>query len=390
MKATFLHASDIHLGVKIKNKNFSLREREKRRIELWETFEEIIDIAKNEDIKYLFIAGDMMNQDYCNFKDIKRLVSLFEKIRNTKVIITCGNKDPYSITSIYEFAQWPSNVYLFRNTEKVEKIEFPDGVCVYSLSCGKGNHGSKVEQIYNVKTDNSKINILLLHAETVNNTNDGLYINPEIIKYKFNYCAMGHIHDYLKLEKNIIYPGTPEPFIFEYNKNDRHGIIKGEIGLDYLSTEFLPISNRKFVYKEIKIEKDFDFNEILDLIKKTEDKIDIMKDYVKIKLTGTVSNDVSMEEIKNEAKQFFYYIEFKDEYSYEKSVVESVGKLRGNIIESYIAQFENIDKSDKITEKAFELGLKILKSEDIGTPLGNDMQITHNTADKMGYYNKPL
>jgi len=367
MKATFLHTADIHLGVKINNKNFSLREREKRRIELWETFEKIINIAKEECINYLFIAGDMINQDYCNFKDVKKIISLFEKISNTNVVITCGNNDPYTITSLYEFVEWPSNVFFFKNTDRVEKFEFEkDNICVYSLCCGENNFGNKIEQIYNTKTDNSKVNILLLHADALYDKNDGLHIDSNIIKYKFNYCAMGHVHEHLSLEPNIIYPGTPEPFNFKYNQNDRNGIIKGEIGLDYLSTEFLPISNRKFVYKEVNIEKDFDFNQILDLIKATENKIDIMKDFVKIKLTGTVSNDVSIEEIKNEAKQFFYYIEFEDDYTYEKSIMENVGKLRGNIIENYILQFENTDKSDKINEKAFELGLHMLKSEEVG------------------------
>ncbi len=367
MKATFLHTADIHLGVKINNKNFSLREREKRRIELWETFEKIINIAKEECINYLFIAGDMINQEYCIFKDVKRIISLFEKIKNTNVVITCGDNDPYTITSLYEFVEWPSNVFFFKNTDRVEKFEFEkDNICVYSLSCSENNFGNKIEQVYNTKTDNSKVNILLLHADALIDKNDGLHIDSNIIKYKFNYCAMGHVHEHLNLEPNIIYPGTPEPFKFKYNQNDRHGIIKGEIGLDFLSTEFLPISNRKFVYKEVNIEKDFDFNQILDLIKATENKIDIMKDFVKIKLTGIVSNDVSVEEIKNEAKQFFYYIEFEDDYTYEKSIMETVGKLRGNIIENYILQFENTDKSDKINEKAFELGLQMLKSEEVG------------------------
>ncbi len=365
MKAKFLHTADIHLGVKINNKNFSLREREKRRIELWESFEKIINIAKDESVNYLFIAGDMINQDYCSFKDMKRIISLFEKIKNTKVIITCGNNDPYTITSLYEFADWPSNVHLFKNTEKVEKLEFEDNICIYSLSCGKGNLGNKVEQIYNIKTDNTKINILLIHADALNDDNNGLHIDSNIIKYKFNYCAMGHIHDYLCLEPNIVYPGIPEPFDYG-NGNKKHGIIKGEIDFDNLYTEFLPISSREFVSKEIFIEKDYDFNKILDLIKASDNQIDIMKDFVEIKLTGTVSNEISMEEIKNEAKQFFYHIEFVDNYIYEKSVVESVGKLRGNIIENYIIQFENTDKSNKISEKAFELGLQILKSEEVG------------------------
>lgn len=366
MKATFLHTADIHLGVKLNNKGFSLREREKRRIELWDTFEKIINIANEQQIKYIFIAGDMINQQYSNFKDLKRITGQLKKLEDAKIIITCGNNDPYTITSLYEYIEWPDNVYLFKNKDKVEKIEFPqDNICIYSASWDESDdYKSKTEQIYSLKTDNSKINILMVHAD-IDDKKSKFSLDSNIIKYKFDYCAMGHVHEYEKIEPNIIYPGTPEQFNFDKN-NSLHGIVLGEIDKDYLKTEFMPISNRRYIYKEINIEREYNFNQILDSIRLVGKDIDTMKDYVRINLLGTISNDVSIDEIKNESKQFFYYIEFEDNYTYEKCVNESIGKFRGNIIDNYILQFENVDKQDKIYEKAFELGLKALRTEGTG------------------------
>ena len=41
MKLKFIHTSDLHLGKKFDIKNFSLKERGKRRQELWDSFDEI-------------------------------------------------------------------------------------------------------------------------------------------------------------------------------------------------------------------------------------------------------------------------------------------------------------------------------------------------------------
>lgn len=62
-------------------------------------------------------------------------------------------------------------------------------------------------------------------------------------------------------------------------------------------------------------------------------------------------------------RNFFYSIDFIDSYSYEKSITEAAGKIKGNIIENYITQFEKENNQDELYEKAFELGLNLLKSE---------------------------
>lgn len=365
MNVTFLHTADIHLGTKfVNNKQFSLKEREKRRSELWDTFNEIINIAKKDKINYLLIAGDLIAESYSRFKDIQRIIKGFEQIPDTKVIITCGNNDPYShITSMYRFVRWPENVYLFSNTDKTEVYtsDDDDDVCIYSVSWDEDKEFDVAEEIYNIKTDKDKINILLLHCD-VNNQSEHS-IDSNIIKYKFNYCALGHVHNYTEVERNIIYPGTPEPLNF--TEEGQHGIISGEISNNHLVTTFVPIAKRKFVTREINLEVGYNFNRILDLIKNSGGKFDNMTDYVKVILNGTISNHISIDEIKNEASQFFYYIEFEDNYIYEKNLDEPDKEIKGSILESYIMQFENIDKTDKKYQQAFELGLQVLRREKV-------------------------
>ncbi len=363
MKATFFHTADLHIGRIITNKNFSLSEREKRRVEIWNSFENIINRARDERPNFLFISGDMMNPKYCTFSDIKRISTLFESIIETNVIITCGNNDFFSPNCLYSFISWPDNVHMFKNTDKLEMIEFEEfNLCVYSVACGKHGFGQVVEQVYDVKTDDNKINVLLLHANAIVDEEDGLYINPQLIKHKFDYCAMGHVHKHTIVENNIVYPGIPENFEFEIS-NDSGGIVVGEITEEILQIEFRPISKRKFVSEEILIEGEYGFDQILDLIKNIGHDIDTLSDYVKIKLSGVINSNISVSELLAAAKELFYYIEFEDDYTFNK--VENLVGINSTLVDNYISQFEHYDTSNKTVKDAFELGLRVLRAEEV-------------------------
>jgi hypothetical protein len=80
-------------------------------------------------------------------------------------------------------------------------------------------------------------------------------------------------------------------------------------------------------------------------------------------LSGTVNSDISIEEIKNEAKQFFYYIEFEENFIYKNSDEKKYEENEFNILESFKLQFEN--HNDKIEQQAFELGLEVLRKEKV-------------------------
>lgn len=361
MKIKFIHTSDIHLGRKFDIKNFSLKEREKRRQEIWDTFDEIIKTARDEKTRYLFISGDLTDGEYINFKSLKNIALKFKSILETNVIIVCGKNDPYNINSMYEYIEWPQNVYIVENAESVEKLNFPDdNLCICSMSWDNHVQNSRTQAIYDISVDESKINILLLHCDIDAESKD-LFVNIDIIKNKFDYCALGGRHNFSRVRDNAVYCGSPEPMSFE--ETEEHGIIKGTLEKNNAEFKMHPLAKRKFVTRSINLDISYSFNKILDLIKFSGDTFSNIKDYVRINLTGTVNTDVSMDEVENEAKQFFYYIEFEENYIYKNSEEKIYDHNEFNIIESYKLQFEN--HQDKLEQQAFKLGLEVLRKEKV-------------------------
>ncbi|MFA9423558.1 MAG: exonuclease SbcCD subunit D [Sedimentibacter sp.] len=361
MKLKFIHTSDMHLGKKFDIKHFSLKEREKRRQEIWDAFDEIIKVTKIENIQYLFIAGDLTEGEYINFKSLRKMSRKFKSIEETEIVIACGSSDPYNINSLYEYVQWPQNVHFIKSTDLVEKMNFPnDNLCIYSLSWDNDVDNRNSQLIYDISVDEKKINVLLLNCELEKESNR-LPINLDLIKNKFDYCALGGRHNFEKIRNNAVYCGTPEPLSFY--ETGEHGIVKGILEKGNADFAFVPIAKRKFTTRTINLDVSYSFNKVLDLIKFSGDTFSNTKNYVKVNLEGTVNTDISMEEVENEAKQFFYYIEFEENYSYKNDEDKSYEANEFNIIESYKLQFEN--HQGKLEQQAFKLGLEVLRREKV-------------------------
>jgi DNA repair exonuclease SbcCD nuclease subunit len=60
MELSFIHTGDIHLCNNFDSISLSEKERELRRKELWEAFDKIIDLSMENEVDYLFIAGDLI------------------------------------------------------------------------------------------------------------------------------------------------------------------------------------------------------------------------------------------------------------------------------------------------------------------------------------------
>ena len=171
---------------------------------------------------------------------------------------------------------------------------------------------------------------------------------------------MGGSHNYQEVIENAVYCGSPEPLSFE--EEGEHGVVIASLEKNNVEYSLLSIAKRKFVTRKIEIDMSYSFNKVLDLIKFSGDTFSNIKDYVRINLTGQVNTEISMDLIENEAKQFFYYIEFQDNYIY-KTENKSYEGNEFNIIESYKLQFDN--NNDKLQQQAFKLGLEVLRKEKV-------------------------
>ena len=224
----FIHMADIHFDspfrVLTDKKDFGT----KRRLEQREAFRKAIEYISKEKIPYLFIAGDLYDQDYIRKSTIEFINNLFKAIPNTKIFISPGNHDPYLKNSFYNTFNWNNNVTIFNDEVKLIELEEVDiyGYGFSDFYCSN----SKVEEI-KIK-NKEKINILLVHGALDSSKTIDVQYNPisssKLKEIGFDYIALGHIHKRTSENKNnFIYPGSIISFGFD--ELDEHGMLEIKI-----------------------------------------------------------------------------------------------------------------------------------------------------------------
>ena len=77
----FVHASDIHLGRFYKGE-LPLEIAKKRREELWNSFENLINFCIKESIEILLLTGDLYEKEYFTLSDIDRFSDILNKLKS--------------------------------------------------------------------------------------------------------------------------------------------------------------------------------------------------------------------------------------------------------------------------------------------------------------------
>ena len=255
----FIHMADIHFDspftVLTDKRDFGT----KRRLEQREAFRKAIEYISKEEIPYLFIVGDLYDQNYVRESTIEYINNLFKTIPNTKIFISPGNHDPFLKNSFYNIFNWNSNVIIFN--DEIKRIELEDAdIYGYGFSdfyCSN----SKVEEI-EIK-NKEKINILLVHGALDSSKNIDIKYNPissnKLKKIGFDYVALGHIHKKTDENKyNFIYPGSMISFGFD--ELGEHGMLDIIINKNNLKKEINENEINNYLNEE-KINKNY-LNEI--------------------------------------------------------------------------------------------------------------------------------
>ncbi len=220
----FVHIADMHFDTPFRTLSDRANLGQVRRMDQRKTFKKMIEYIKENNIPYLFIAGDLYENEYIRESTIKYINNLFKEIPDTKIYITPGNHDPYLKNSYYEKYNWNNNVKIF--TEKLQKVENSD--CnIYGY--GFENFYLKTNQLENMQIeDKNKINILITHANLDGSDTSGNEYNnisSRMLKGKgFDYVALGHIHKRdMKTYENIVYPGSAVSLGFD--ELGTHGMV---------------------------------------------------------------------------------------------------------------------------------------------------------------------
>lgn len=332
----FIHTADIHLGAAFLEKN-----------QLFESFERIIEDAKNEKVDVLMISGDLFNKQPL-LKELREINALFSRICNTKVFIIAGNHDFIKKDSYYNSFNWNENV-IFIKGNKISRIDVDKlNLSIYGMSY----HNREIrENIYdNLTPDNEeRINILMAHG---GDETHGPINFQSLNDSGFDYIALGHIHKYSEPINNYaIYPGSIEPL--DINETGAHGYVYGEITKTGRLIEFRSIAKKRCIHYELDVTgKDSNFG-IIEELKKVIDK----DAYYKINLIGKSKIDLNLGLFYNIKNVVKVVDNTSLDYDIDKLLKDNENGILGEYIKNFVI---NNTSPSEIEKKSNEYAIKAL------------------------------
>jgi len=222
----FLHTADWHLGIKYSMLGDKADLAREIRME---TVKSLLKIAKEEDVDFILVAGDLFDS---NEVDSNLIHKTCQNLSSTglPVYILPGNHDPLTRDSAYNDPVWDAagNIHILR---EAEPVNLTGDVTLYP--CPVKQKQSKEDPTSWIERENSNISIGLAHGnlQIPGFTDDSNFpINPS--RTDLDYLALGEWHSLFQHKNKIVYPGTPETTKFGENKSGNAVIVnleKGEI-----------------------------------------------------------------------------------------------------------------------------------------------------------------
>lgn len=355
-----LHCSDIHLG----KRPFGTREfSEKRYLDFFKAFDEMVDIGISENVELLIVAGDLFDKKELSPDTLERTEKIFQKLKNKeiKVFLIEGNHD--NINGNDEINSWLGYLekkgfvhrgkYKINNKEyNFEKFRIGD-VNIYGL----GYPGFLIDEVLeklNFELNENEKNIVVVHTALGGSEYlPGLAATESIknLKDKVIYIAGGHLHSYQVYPKEKPYffiPGSLEYWNILNEKSNR----KGGIIFDTESGEynFIEITPRKRIEVNFEYQKDVkeEFKKFCDELKLTGEELVIVN--IQIKENGFV-NIAELESILENSGALKGYIKLRYLDSMVGDIISEKGYYTIKEAEKrIISEWEDFKDTDKILE----------------------------------------
>jgi len=363
----FIHFSDLHLD----NSFTSIRHIQKitkRRKDLLDVFDSIIEITKREDADLLLISGDLYEHFYVKQSTIKHINDKFMEIGDKKVFIVPGNHDPYLNNSYYKNFKWNSNVYIL--SEERPKVELEGlNTCIYGVGFEEFyKDGNILDEINEV--NDQRINILLVHGTVDMNFTSKAYnllSSQELSNLNMDYIALGHFHNRIDNigQKGMIYnPGSPEPLGFD--EEGEHGIFIGTISKELLDIKYININRRQYKSVSLNI-SDINSNEqVADEIRSTLEDLPFQNILLEVTLKGYTNGEFKPDKskIKDLLEESLFYVNIEDStvpaYDYEE--LKNEPGLMGLYVRKLIKRIDNAksEKGKYLLLKALYYGVEAL------------------------------
>ena len=209
----FLHTADIHLDSPLKG--FAGQEgtaAERIRTATREAFERLVELAIEERVAFLIIAGDLYDGDWRDYKTGLFFVSQMGRLHEAgiRVCLLYGNHDAQS--QITRHLTLPDNVHVFES-RKPQSFTINDlGVVLHGQSFKQRDITDNLALTY-PEPITGVFNIGVLHTGLGGRGGHENYAPcslDDLVNKGYDYWALGHVHQAEVLHKrpHVVFPGN--------------------------------------------------------------------------------------------------------------------------------------------------------------------------------------
>jgi DNA repair exonuclease SbcCD nuclease subunit len=213
MAISFLHAADIHLDSPLKGlERYENAPVERMRDATRRAFSRLIDLAVENGVDFVLIAGDLYDGDCRDFNTGLYLAKELRRLRDEKipVYIIAGNHD--AANKMTRVLPLPENVHILSH-DQPETLRLKDlDVAIHGQSFAKAAVTENLALAYPPPISGC-VNIGLLHTGLGGVDGHERYApcSIEELRYRrYDYWALGHIHarQIVSSDPPIIFPGN--------------------------------------------------------------------------------------------------------------------------------------------------------------------------------------
>jgi DNA repair exonuclease SbcCD nuclease subunit len=239
-----LHCADLHLDATFAGQ-LPASAGNSRRAALRSTLSRILALAREHAADALTIAGDLFEHDYATLDTAEFLRQEFASLAPMRVLITPGERDPYTETSLYALTRWPDNVHVFP-PGPLSPVALASNLTLWGAGCPPEPGHSTLATF---GAGEPGVNLLLLHATLAGVPEpDGREIyrvdEANLRGTGIGFALLGHLHTArgrTDCAPAWIYPGSPEPLSLAEAEGD-HQVILLTVDDGACTARGLPIS----------------------------------------------------------------------------------------------------------------------------------------------------
>jgi DNA repair exonuclease SbcCD nuclease subunit len=208
----FIHAADVHLDSPLRGlSRYESAPVESLRNACRKAFENLVDLAVEEQAAFVLLAGDLYDGDW---KDYSTGIFLSRQTgrlaeHGIPVYAVAGNHD--AANRMTKALDTPGNMKMF-SSNKVETVKLDDcGVAIHGRSFSTQHVDANLAAEFG-PAEKGMLNIGLLHTSLDGREGHALYApcTPEDLRSKgYQYWALGHVHkqEVVSEDPYIVFPG---------------------------------------------------------------------------------------------------------------------------------------------------------------------------------------